>query len=80
VVAGATTDINAQAVLVAILAYACRAGAFVIAEGIESEAMLTFVRHAHELNALQDLSIQGGQGFLLGRPAIELGQPEHSAI
>jgi diguanylate cyclase (GGDEF)-like protein len=80
VVAGATTDINAQAVLVAILAYARRAGAFVIAEGIESEAMLTFVRHAHELNALQDRSIEGGQGFLLGRPAIELGPPERSAI
>jgi hypothetical protein len=45
-------DVNAQAVLVAIVAYARRTGAFVIAEGIESEDMLTFVRHAHELNAI----------------------------
>ena len=43
-----------------------------IAEGIESPELLTFVRHAHELIEVQDLSIEGGQGYLLGRPPIEL--------
>jgi EAL domain-containing protein (putative c-di-GMP-specific phosphodiesterase class I) len=63
--------------LVAIVAYARRTGAFVIAEGIESEEMLTFVRHAHELNAMHDLAIEGGQGFLLGRPAVAHWLPSH---
>jgi diguanylate cyclase (GGDEF)-like protein len=69
IVVGATTDVSAQAVLVAIVAYAHRTGALVIAEGIETEAILGFVRHAHELDAMRDLSIEGGQGYLLGRPA-----------
>jgi diguanylate cyclase (GGDEF)-like protein len=72
IIAGAATDVSAQAVLVAIVAYARRTGALVIAEGIESEAVLTFVRHAHELDAMRDLSIEGGQGYLLGRPTTEL--------
>ena len=55
----------AQAVLLAIIAYARRAGAYVIAEGIESEQILTFVRNADELHDLNDPSIKGGQGYLL---------------
>ena len=72
IIAGAVSDVNAQAVLVAIVAYARRTGAFVIAEGIESPELLAFVRHAHEIDEMQDLSIEGGQGYLLGRPAIEI--------
>jgi diguanylate cyclase (GGDEF)-like protein len=68
IIAHAATEVSAQAVLVAIVAYARRTGAFVIAEGIESDEILEFVQHAHELHAMQDLSIEGGQGFLLGRP------------
>ena len=68
VVAAAVDDPKAQAVLVAIIAFARRAGAFVIAEGIESEEILSFVRHAHEVKVLNDRMIDGGQGFLLGRP------------
>jgi diguanylate cyclase (GGDEF)-like protein len=68
IVAGAPTDVNAAAVLVAIVAYARRTGAFVIAEGIESEEILAYVRNAHEMDA-QELAIEGGQGFLLGEPA-----------
>ena len=43
VIAGALDDTHAQAVLLAIIAYAGRAGAYVIAEGIESEQVLAFV-------------------------------------
>ena len=73
IISTAAIDVNAQAVLVAIVAYARRTGAFVIAEGIESDELLAFVRHAHEIVDMQDLSIEGGQGYLLGRPQIELG-------
>jgi EAL domain-containing protein (putative c-di-GMP-specific phosphodiesterase class I) len=59
-------------VLVAIVAYAHRAGAFVIAEGIESPEMLDFVRHASDLDVMRNLAIEGGQGFLLGRPTKDL--------
>jgi EAL domain-containing protein (putative c-di-GMP-specific phosphodiesterase class I) len=69
IVASATSEVSAQAVLVAIVAYARRTGAFVIAEGIESDEILSYVRHAHELDAMRDLSIEGGQGYLLGRPS-----------
>jgi len=72
VVAAAVDDPKAQAVLVAIVAFARRAGAFVIAEGIESEEILSFVRHAHEVKVLHDRVIDGGQGFLLGRPDPDL--------
>lgn len=58
-----------RAVLAAILAYAAESGAIVIAEGIETEKLLTMVcasdtsqRRAH---------IVGGQGYLLGRPNTE---------
>jgi EAL domain-containing protein (putative c-di-GMP-specific phosphodiesterase class I) len=72
VIAGAIEDVNVQAVLVAIVAYAHRAGAFVIAEGIESSKVLEFVRHADEFDVMRNLAIEGGQGFLLGRPSVEM--------
>jgi diguanylate cyclase (GGDEF)-like protein len=78
IIAGALDDVNVQAVLVAIVAYAHRAGAFVIAEGIESPEMLDFVRHASDLDVMRNLAIEGGQGFLLGRPSKDLehaGEP-----
>ena len=74
IVSAALTDVNAQAVLVAIVAYARRTDAFVIAEGIESDELLTFVRDAHEFDKT-DLSIEGGQGYLLGRPAVDFNRP-----
>jgi len=72
VITAAVEDPQAQAVLVAIIAYARRAKAFVIAEGIESEEILTFVEHAHDLDVMRDPAIDGGQGFLLGRPDPDL--------
>jgi diguanylate cyclase (GGDEF)-like protein len=68
VVAPAVDDPKAQALLMAIIAFAQRADAFVIAEGIESEQILSFVRHAHEMEVMNDRVIDGGQGFALGRP------------
>jgi EAL domain-containing protein (putative c-di-GMP-specific phosphodiesterase class I) len=74
IVAAAVDDTQAQAVLVAIVAYASRAEAFVIAEGIESEDMLEFVRNAADLDIVRDPLIKGGQGFLLGRPSLDLSE------
>jgi EAL domain-containing protein (putative c-di-GMP-specific phosphodiesterase class I) len=68
VIASAVDDPKAQAVLVAIIAFARRTGAFVIAEGIESEEILSFVRRAHEISVVSDWVIDGGQGFILGPP------------
>jgi EAL domain-containing protein (putative c-di-GMP-specific phosphodiesterase class I) len=72
IIAGAVDDTNVQAVLLAIVACAHRAGAFVIAEGIESPEVLHFVPHANELDVMRSLSIEGGQGYLLGRPSIHV--------
>lgn len=72
IIAGALDDMNVQAVLLAIVAYAHRAGAFVIAEGIESQEVLRFVQNASELDVMRSLSIEGGQGYLLGRPSIHV--------
>jgi EAL domain-containing protein (putative c-di-GMP-specific phosphodiesterase class I) len=68
VITSAVDDPEAQAYLMVIIAIARRAGAFVIAEGIESEQILAFVRHAHEMKAMSKPVIDGGQGFMLGRP------------
>jgi EAL domain-containing protein (putative c-di-GMP-specific phosphodiesterase class I) len=72
VISAAVEDTQAQAVLLAIIAYARRAGAYVIAEGIESEQILSFVRNADELDHAGDPPIKGGQGFLLGRPSSDV--------
>ena len=58
-----------RAVLAAILAYAAESGAIVIAEGIETEKMLTMVRTSD--TSKRRAHIVGGQGFLLGRPNSE---------
>jgi EAL domain-containing protein (putative c-di-GMP-specific phosphodiesterase class I) len=44
----------------------------VIAEGIESYEMLHFVQHASEFDAMRNLAIEGGQGYLLGRPSVAM--------
>jgi EAL domain-containing protein (putative c-di-GMP-specific phosphodiesterase class I) len=74
IIAAALEDVHAQAVLLAIIAYAGRAGAYVIAEGIESEQMLTFVQRADELRLVNGPPIKGGQGYLLGRPNPDISQ------
>jgi diguanylate cyclase (GGDEF)-like protein len=74
IIAAAVEDTQAQAVLLAIIAYSGRAEALVIAEGIESQEILEFVRSAAELDLLRDPPIRGGQGFLLGRPSRDLSE------
>jgi EAL domain-containing protein (putative c-di-GMP-specific phosphodiesterase class I) len=55
--------------LMAIATYARQTGAFVIAEGIEDDETLAFLRGLDEAG---DLVIQGGQGYGLGHPTIAL--------
>jgi EAL domain-containing protein (putative c-di-GMP-specific phosphodiesterase class I) len=74
VIAAALEDPHAQAVLLAIIAYAGRAGAYVIAEGIESEQILSFVHNADELHMANGAAIKGGQGYLLGRPSRQISR------
>ena len=55
-----------RAVILAIVAFAREAGAFMIAEGIEDLAMLQTVKL--DENGLQEFWVQGVQGFFFGKP------------
>lgn len=68
VVSAAVEDRSARAVLLGIMAFARELDAFVIAEGIETEAMLELARDPEPARKLVSLGAQGAQGFLLGRP------------
>jgi diguanylate cyclase (GGDEF)-like protein len=68
VVAAAPTEPNARAVLLAMATFARQTGAFVIAEGIEDEETLAFLRSIENFDTRPGRIIQGGQGFTLGRP------------
>jgi len=72
IVTAAPTEPSARAVLMAMATFARQTGAFVIAEGIEDDDTLQFLRGIddHELHV--DTIIQGGQGFQLGRPSTEI--------
>jgi diguanylate cyclase (GGDEF)-like protein len=72
VVAGAATEPGARAVLLAMATFARQTGAFVIAEGIEDEETLQFLRAIDQRDVASETIIQGGQGFGLGRPSSEL--------
>jgi len=69
VVASAATEPGARAVLMAMATFARQTGAFVIAEGVEDEDTLQFLRTVSWRDLSSDAVIQGGQGFGLGRPA-----------
>jgi diguanylate cyclase (GGDEF)-like protein len=69
IVAAAPTEPNARGVLMAMATYAAQTGAFVIAEGVEDEDTLTFLRRIEEFTEAPGAIIQGAQGFGLGRPA-----------
>ena len=68
IVAAAATEPNARAVLLAMATFARQTGAFVIAEGIEDEETLEFLRGVEPLDVRPATIIQGGQGFELGYP------------
>ncbi|HZO05116.1 MAG TPA: EAL domain-containing protein [Solirubrobacterales bacterium] len=68
IVAAAATEPNARGVLMAMATYARQTGAFVIAEGIEDEETLAFLRGIQASDFAPQTIIQGGQGFALGAP------------
>jgi EAL domain-containing protein (putative c-di-GMP-specific phosphodiesterase class I) len=57
--------------------FARQTGAFVIAEGIEDEETLDFLRGVEAFDAQPGTIIQGGQGFELGRPSTQM--PTHAS-
>jgi diguanylate cyclase (GGDEF)-like protein len=79
IVVAAATEPGARAVLMAMATFARQTGAFVIAEGIEDEDTLGFLRSIGERNLVSDSVIQGGQGFGLGRPSTVIA-PQLPAI
>jgi diguanylate cyclase (GGDEF)-like protein len=79
IVVAAATESGARAVLMAMAAFARQTGAFVIAEGIEDDDTLEFLRGLDDRDLSSDTIIQGGQGFGLGRPSHDLS-PESPAI
>ena len=80
IVTAASDDAGARAVLMAMATFASHTGAFVIAEGIEDEEMLDFVRGVHEGELSREAIIQGGQGYGLGRPSADLNPPAALAL
>jgi diguanylate cyclase (GGDEF)-like protein len=72
VVTSAATEPGARAVLLAMATFARQTGAFVIAEGIEDQETLQFLRSIDQHDIYAETIIQGGQGFGLGRPSSEL--------
>jgi diguanylate cyclase (GGDEF)-like protein len=79
IVTTAPTEPGARAVLMAMATFARQTGAFVIAEGVEDEDSLQFLRGINERDRSSSAIIQGGQGFGLGRPSSDLS-PESPAI
>jgi diguanylate cyclase (GGDEF)-like protein len=73
VVVAALDEPAARAVLAAILAFAHERDAFVIAEGIETEQMLEFLRDPGIERKID--GIPGAQGYLLGRPSATVSVP-----
>jgi diguanylate cyclase (GGDEF)-like protein len=80
IVAAAATEPGARAVLMAIATFARQTGAFVIAEGIEDEDTLEFLRSIDERELSSEKIIQGGQGFRLGRPSPALSPRASAAV
>jgi diguanylate cyclase (GGDEF)-like protein len=79
IVVAAAMEPGARAVLMAMATFARQTGAFVIAEGIEDEQTLDFLRGVNERDLSTSAIIQGGQGYGLGRPSPELS-PELPAM
>jgi EAL domain-containing protein (putative c-di-GMP-specific phosphodiesterase class I) len=72
IVMAAATEPGARAVLMAMATFARQTGAFVVAEGIEDEDTLQFLRTISTRELSWSAIIQGGQGFGLGRPSATL--------
>jgi diguanylate cyclase (GGDEF)-like protein len=68
IVTGASNESGARAVLMAMATFARQTGALVIAEGIEDQELLAFLRSLDDEDNHEPV-IRGGQGYGLGRPA-----------
>jgi diguanylate cyclase (GGDEF)-like protein len=68
-VAKAAHDVAARGVVAAIVAFAATTGAYVVAEGIEDQAMLDMVCRFGSAGLPGAPEIRGGQGYFLGRPS-----------
>jgi len=66
IVSKAANDVAARGVVAAILAFAATTGAYVVAEGIEDQAMLDMICRFGGARGTPQIS--GGQGYFLGRP------------
>lgn len=80
VVVGAIEETGARAVLLAMATFANETGSFVIAEGIEDEHVLHFVRSLTEDLTVARPRIHGGQGYGLGRPAPSMPPTRSEAL
>jgi EAL domain-containing protein (putative c-di-GMP-specific phosphodiesterase class I) len=69
IVAASATEPAARAVLLAMATFADRTGAIVIAEGIEDEETLEYLRTLDRTDLSDTSLIQAGQGYQLGRPS-----------
>jgi diguanylate cyclase (GGDEF)-like protein len=69
IVIAAPTEPSARAVLMAMATFASQTGAFVIAEGIEDQETLAFLRGIDDHDLHVDTIVKGGQGGELGRPS-----------
>ena len=78
VICNAADDASALGVLEAVIAYATRTNATVIAEGIETNAQLALVREPATAGPVPRRSVRAGQGYLLGRPAAAFSAPLQS--
>lgn len=72
IVAAAPTDGTARSVLAALLAFAREAETFVIAKGVETEAMLDVLSHAGRPGL--DRQVYAVQGYLTGQPSATVAQ------
>lgn len=69
IIANSSAGGTGRAILLAVMAYAAETGAYVIAEGIETEAMLEHVRHPPQRTGRLTHGARGAQGYMLGRPS-----------
>jgi EAL domain-containing protein (putative c-di-GMP-specific phosphodiesterase class I) len=79
IVATAATEPGARAVLMAMATFARQTGAYVIAEGIQDQDTLMFLREIEEPDPRSETVIQGGQGYELGRPSVAI-PPEAPSV
>ena len=80
IVANVEHDMAARGVVAAVVALAATTGAYVIAEGIESQAMLDSIRHVGGGDRRRENDVRGVQGYFLGRPDAAFSTPGEAAV